>query len=44
MTPFYRPKRPSLWRAALSEWRTGLPMLLVPALMWLAAMIGHAFS
>lgn len=27
-----------------ATWRQGAPMLLVPVMMWLAAMIGHAFS
>ena len=35
----YRPTRPRpLWRDALTEWRTGLPMLSVPVFVFFYAL------
>lgn len=35
----YRPERPRpLWRDALTEWRTGFPMLSVLPILWIFAL------
>ena len=43
MTRAYHPPRPSLWRdlRAIPFDLRGAPMLLVPVMLWLAAMIGE---
>lgn len=43
MIPFYRPERSRLTlRDALTEWRTGAPMLSVLPILWIYALLGSA--